>query len=265
CDSLSPHKHLHSTRRHIPRMSLTHTLVGKDGFRLRGAEMSRVDGFSDVVFGFALTLIVASLEVPRTYEELHDVMLGFLPFAICFVFLMMVWLSHFRFFRRFGLQDIWTILINAALLFTVLFYVYPMKFLFTLVGSQWVKIHYDHPPLTDVMQVRELTTLYGFGFVAIYSLLTLLNWNAWRQRAVLQLNQLELVIVRSEIVDLAFVAFTGLLVMLAAHVLRPERAFAACYIFLLIGPWKFMTGSYFGKRIRKLQKSASLEQSPSSH
>lgn len=246
-------------------MSLTHALVGKDGFRLRGTEMSRVDGFSDVVFGFALTLIVASLEVPRTYEELHNVMLGFLPFAICFVFLMMVWLSHFRFFRRFGLHDIGTIIINAALLFTVLFYVYPMKFLFTIVGSQWVKIHYEHPPLTDVMQVRELTTLYGFGFVAIYSLLTLLNWNAWRQRATLQLNQLELMIVRSEMIDLAFVAFTGLMVMVAAHLLRPESAFAACYLFLLIGPWKTITGNYFGKKIRALRARTAFEPLPSGH
>jgi hypothetical protein len=27
--------------------------IAKDGFRLRGTAMSRVDGFSDVVFGFA--------------------------------------------------------------------------------------------------------------------------------------------------------------------------------------------------------------------
>ena len=113
-------------------MGFTHSLVGKDGFRLRGQEMSRVDGFSDVVFGFALTLIVASLEVPKTYHELHKVLLGFIPFTVCFVLLMMVWLTHFRFFRRFGLHDLGTILINAGLLFTVLFYVYPLKFLFTI-------------------------------------------------------------------------------------------------------------------------------------
>lgn len=234
-------------------MSITHALVGKDGFRLRGTEMSRIDGFSDVVFGFALTLIVASLEVPKTYEELHAVMLGFFPFAICFLFLMMVWLTHFRFFRRFGLHDIWTIVINAALLFTVLFYVYPMKFLFTLVGSQYVGIHYERPPLTNVLQVRELTTLYGLGFVAIYSLLTLLNWNAWRQRLSLELDALELLILKAEMIDLAFVAVIGLVVAITAQLVYPGHAFAACYLFMLIAPWKTITGSYFGKRIRRLR------------
>ncbi len=46
--------------------------IAKDGFRLRGTAMSRVDGFSDVVFGFAITLLVVSLEVPKTYAELHE-------------------------------------------------------------------------------------------------------------------------------------------------------------------------------------------------
>ena len=32
------------------------------GFRLRGPEVTRLESFSDVVFGFALTLLVVSLE-----------------------------------------------------------------------------------------------------------------------------------------------------------------------------------------------------------
>ena len=110
---------------------LTH--VAKDGFRLRGTEMSRVDGFSDVVFGFALTLLIVSLEVPKTYAELHETLRGFLPFAVSFTFLIMLWFAHFRVFRRFGLHDNATIIVNAVLLFVVLFFVYPLKFLFTLV------------------------------------------------------------------------------------------------------------------------------------
>src|ERR1700709_156040 len=91
--------------------------IEKDGFRLRGLEMSRIDGFSDVVFGFALTLLVVSLEVPKTYAELHETLRGFLPFAISFLILMMVWFAHYKFFRRFGLHDKLTIIINAVLLF----------------------------------------------------------------------------------------------------------------------------------------------------
>ena len=35
-----------------------------------GREVSRIEGFSDAVFGFALTLLVVSLEVPDNFDAL---------------------------------------------------------------------------------------------------------------------------------------------------------------------------------------------------
>ena len=60
-------------------------------------------------------------------------MKGFVAFAICFAILVQVWYYHYIYSRRYGLQTTYTIVLNAALLFVVLFYVYPLKFLFTLV------------------------------------------------------------------------------------------------------------------------------------
>jgi len=45
-----------------------------DGFRWRSHEITRVEGFSDAVFGFAVTLLIVSLEVPHTSTELLDTM-----------------------------------------------------------------------------------------------------------------------------------------------------------------------------------------------
>lgn len=39
--------------------------VGRGAFRWRGREISRIEGLSDAVFGFAITLLVVSLEVPK--------------------------------------------------------------------------------------------------------------------------------------------------------------------------------------------------------
>ena len=48
---------------------------------IRGRDVSRIEGFSDAVFGFALTLLVASIEVPPDFEALKLTLRGFLPFV----------------------------------------------------------------------------------------------------------------------------------------------------------------------------------------
>src|SRR6267143_1298112 len=39
-------------------------------FRWRSHEISRIEGLSDAVFAFAVTLLVVSLEVPKTFNDL---------------------------------------------------------------------------------------------------------------------------------------------------------------------------------------------------
>jgi uncharacterized membrane protein len=151
-------------------------------FRLRGREVSRVEAFSDVVFGFALTLIVVSLEVPTSYAELIKTMRGLPAFAICFAILTWVWHVHHTFFRRYALTDEITIALNTALLFIVLFYIYPMKFMFSYVTGQ----------IEGIMDGRTLMIIYGLGFVGIFTLFLLLYGHAWRQREELELNPVEI-------------------------------------------------------------------------
>ena len=75
------------------------------GFRIRGREVTRLEGFSDAVFAFALTLLVVSLEVPKTFGELMETMRGFVAFGVCFALLAMIWNHHYVYSRRFGLED----------------------------------------------------------------------------------------------------------------------------------------------------------------
>ena len=73
------------------------------------AAKKAVPGFSKL----PSRLLVVSLEVPRTFDELLETMRGFVAFAICFLMLMLVWSWHYTFFRRYGLQDTFVVILNG--------------------------------------------------------------------------------------------------------------------------------------------------------
>ena len=116
--------------------------VEKSGFRWRGTEITRLEALSDAVFGFAITLLVVSLQVPDTFTEMLGLMRGLPAFAASFALLFLVWINQHRYFRRYGLEDETTTFLNALLLFVILFFVYPLKFVFQIVirmvlGPAW--------------------------------------------------------------------------------------------------------------------------------
>ena len=232
--------------------NVTHLLVDEDGFRIRGTEVSRVEAFSDVVFGFAVTLLVVSLEVPKTYSELRGILVGFAPFAISFAILSRIWLDHYRFFRRFGLHNLITIRINAVLLFVLLFYIYPLKFLFTIAVPA---LDASRPsPFSGAWQIRELMVMYGVGFAAIYGLIALLNYQGWRHREQLKLTPIEEMLTRSYMIDTSISALIGLLSCVVACILPPADAGYAGFTFLLIYFHKSFNTRRFKRKIRLLRE-----------
>jgi hypothetical protein len=168
-----------------------------DGFRWRSHEITRVEGFSDAVFGFAVTLLIVSLEVPHTSSELLATMRGFGSFVITFLMLAGLWYSQFTFFRRYGLEDRVTVVLNLVLLFMVLFFVYPLKFLFNVIltdprmkqtiatahGLERVVLP-EHKPL--------IFAIFGAGFAGVMVVFTLLYRHAWKKREDLGLNEFEI-------------------------------------------------------------------------
>src|SRR5436305_3726254 len=160
------------------------------GFRLRGQEVTRLESFSDAVFGFALTLLVVSLDVPKSFGDLVNTMRGFPAFAICFLLLALIWNAHYKFCRRYGLDDGTSRFLTCVMLFLVLFYVYPLKFLFNL--SITGLLFGAGPPISmTAAQLSTLLTIYGLGFAAVYLAMMLLYLHAWRLRKALQLSDLE--------------------------------------------------------------------------
>src|SRR6202158_3517050 len=179
-------------------------------FRWRSHEVSCIEGLSDAVFAFAVTLLVVSLEVPRTFGELMYAMRGFGAFAISFALLFIVWFNQYKFFRRYGLQDNVTVLLNGALLFVVLFYVYPLKFLFSYLvnvltgGHGEVRLpNGNFELMVEGNQMATLMVIFGVGYVAVFSVFILLHLQAYRKRSELELNELELFDTRNSIQESA--------------------------------------------------------------
>lgn len=141
-------------------------------------DVARIEAFSDAVFGFALTLLVVSLEVPRTYDDMMTSVRALPAFAASFAILLMIWQEHHQFFRRYGVHDGPTIWINGLLLFVVLFYVYPLKFLMTmLLGPEGVLLG-GRPAGVTGHQVPGLMVMYGAGFISVFVLLAALHCRA---------------------------------------------------------------------------------------
>lgn len=168
-----------------------------DGFRWRNHEVTRIEGFSDAVFGFAITLLIVSLEVPKTSTELFATMRGFGAFLVTFFMLAAIWYAQNLFFRRYGLVDRVTTVLNLALLFTVLFFVFPLKFLFTvLLGDptmRHAKVMTPHGLEPAILPEHRawIYLIYGVGFIAIFAIFTLLYRHAYKQREKLELNEFE--------------------------------------------------------------------------
>jgi uncharacterized membrane protein len=226
-------------------------LTGEPDFRWRGGGVTRLEGFSDAVFAFAVTLLVVSLEVPKTHRELMDVMRGFPAFGACFFLLVDVWFNHYRYFRRFGLQDSWSVFLNCVLLFFVLFYVYPLKFLFVLLFSGGGQM--------DAEQARTLFIIYGLGYAAVFLVFALLYRHAWGMREAFELNEIELLKTRHSMVDHVAMVIVGLVSALLAFSLPTNLVGLAGYFYFVIGIYYTVSGILFGKRYRQLAKGDSEE------
>jgi len=234
----------------VVREGLVRRRVGEEDFRWRGEDVSRIEGFSDAVFAFAVTLLVVSLEVPKTFDELLATMRGFFGFAICFYLLLIVWYEHYKYFRRYGLNDTQTLWLNAALLFIMLMYVYPLKFLFTYLID--LLFGFAQSEKIEASQVPLLMVVYGAGFVAVQLLFLLMYLRAYSLRDALELDARELSVTREEIQACLLNISVGLASVAIAVLGGVATISWAGYVYVLLFPLQTINGRVMGSRRKKL-------------
>jgi hypothetical protein len=176
----------------------------QEKFRYRSEEMLRIEALSDAVFAFSVSLLVASLEVPQTFHELQTIIYGAIPFFTTVALIFLLWYQQYIFFRHYALNDLLTILFNLAYLSVILFYVYPLKFLFSLLISSWTGIDLfpkaSEKGLFIILpeDFPSLIIIFGTGYFFVWLLLWLMHKHALNFSEKLRLDKYELAYTHKE-------------------------------------------------------------------
>ena len=177
-------------------------IVKNPYFEFRGDGSSRTEALSDGIFALAITLLIISTEVPNNFKEIYSFVNELVPFALCMASLIWLWFEHYQFFMRYALENRAIIALNALLMFIILFYVYPLKFLaklLTLFFPRWLAelFGYDQdlslifPEMIQLSELPELMVIYGAGLAAIFLTFFLMYWLAYNKRDEMKLSALE--------------------------------------------------------------------------
>jgi hypothetical protein len=240
------------------------------GFRWRGGDVTRLEQFSDSAFAFAITLLVLSLEVPKTFSDLLTAVRGFAALGMCFALLIWLWYEHYQFFRRYGLRDGRTVVINSTLLFVVLFYIYPLKFLFTLLVNAFfigdIRVAMPDGTLAYPMTSEQsplMMYIYNGGFFLVMGLYWMLYRRALSIREKLQLTPLE--VYETQVRGRGFLFCTGIAVASSAiaYFGGPGSSMWAGFFYFAIGPTMYLNGRLSRKKREQLE--AQQPSQPSGH
>ncbi|MFK8058970.1 MAG: TMEM175 family protein [Polaribacter sp.] len=132
----------------------------------------RLEALSDGVFAFAATLMVVNIGTNTSITSFEDELPNFISFAVSFFVMMAIWKVHYNFFRRTNHIDNWIIALNMILLFTVLFYIFPVRsLLITGFGEERISID----DFSNIFQ------LYSIGFSLIFLSVFLMYLRAYKK------------------------------------------------------------------------------------
>ncbi|WP_264564746.1 TMEM175 family protein [Flavobacterium sp. N3904] len=227
-------------------------------FRYRGKEIFRIEGLSDAVFAFSVSLLVASLEVPQTFYELKEITKGAIPFFLTVALVFLFWYRQYIFFRRYGLNDLITIILNLAYLAIVIFYLYPLKFLFSLLISSWfgvdlfAKAKHEGLVILSNNDFPQLIILFSLGYFMIWLIIFLLHQHVIQLADQFGFSKFELLFTKKEVKGALLNSFIGLFALTFAY-FDFELYAGLCYFLI---PIVLIVNHYiFKKKVKKIVKA----------
>lgn len=123
----------------------------------------RLEAFSDLVFGFSLSLLATRLDVPVKVEDVFEAT-RWGTFIITFGIICVIWLAHYRVFRHRFVAEMPDVVINFVFLLGIAILPYAVQTFLRFTSGQ------------------DAILLYFGDFALIFTALATLRWRALRQR-----------------------------------------------------------------------------------
>jgi uncharacterized membrane protein len=234
-------------------------------FRFRGKEPGRLENFSDACFALAITLLLISTSPPTSFEMVRRFVWEIIPFALCIIFIVLIWYEHFQFYYRYGLRTSKVIVLNSLFLVIVLFYVYPLKFLTKLLLIPISMLFGADEIRADVMStikgtdIAELMIIYGLGASATFFTFMLMYRAALAKSADLDLNEIEIFDTKASIRMNLLMALIPLVSVLMAIIFQDNPALSGIipgFTYFLYTPVMWINGNRTEKQREKLLSQA---------
>lgn len=123
----------------------------------------RLEAFSDLVFGFSLSLLATRLDIPADVSQIFEPT-RWSTFVVTFAIICALWLAHYKIFRHHFVPQIADVIINFIFLLGIAILPYAVQ--------TYLRFNTG----------REALMLYFGDFALVFAALATLRWRALRQR-----------------------------------------------------------------------------------
>jgi len=215
------------------RQEITNQLDHDPHFKWRGETVTRLENLSDIVFALALGFLISSSTPPTTFDELLPHLGGIIPISAGFAVMLMIWRTHFTFFRRYGFADGRIVFLNATLLLLILFIAHPLAFSFEsffafvigIVIQDWTMM--DAMGIETYRQAGVIISCFHIGYAFVFFLIERMYHHALKISDVLNLSSAEQIITTRTIWICRIQVFLALIIAPFAwlHFLGPVWGF----------------------------------------
>jgi uncharacterized membrane protein len=231
-----------------------------DGFKERGAQVTRVEAFVDAAFAFAITLMaIAGESIPTSVDQLILAMKGIPAFALSFALIVRFWGGHARWSRAFGLDDPVSQRLSLLLVMLLLVFVYPLRMVFASLcnglSGGWLPAGFE---ITGVEQIPILFITFGLAFGSMGAVMWALHYRAWRLRETLALDAVERTLTRVKLFTWGLVPVFAALSIALALLIPARRELGLWlglpgFIYFGLNGFELMLGLWARRRVAALR------------